>query len=400
MLFTLNSLPEDQLQVIAWINELREKLRFATSDSLHRWTGLLARLSLARAIQGSTTIEGINVTLDDAVAAVDREIPGNPMDEDWQAVMGYREAMDYIIQLSKDPAKYAHNRGTLLSLHYMMMKYDLTKDPGRLRPGPIWVTNTATGKTVYGGPPAEIVSSLMDELIDCLNARNDLPVIVRAAMAHLNLTMIHPFRDGNGRMARALQTMVLSRDGILSPVFSSIEEYVGRNAQDYYNVLGEVGQGQWHPERDPLPWIRFCLVAHYRQARTLLRRLSEMGRIWSEAEAEIKKRKMPERMIYAVADAALGLQVKNPTYKKQADVTNQVAKLDLKRLLDAGLLTPTGERRGRYYTAGDLVQQIAQRAKLPRVEVDPFAELAESKRNAEAPVQPELPGFPGSAAAG
>lgn len=393
MIFTVDRLPEDYAQVIVWIDQLREKLRFATSDSLHRWTGLLARLSLARAIQGSNTIEGINVTLDDAVAAVDREIPAKPMDEDWQAVMGYREAMDYIIQLSKDPDKYAHNRGTLLSLHYMMMKYDLTRDPGRIRPGPIYVTNTATGKTVYEGPSAEIVSSLVDELIECLNAKSDLPVIVRAAMAHLNLTMIHPFRDGNGRMARALQTMVLSRDVILSPVFSSIAEYVGRNSQDYYNILGEVGQGHWRPERDPLPWVRFCLVAHYRQARTLLRRLNEMSRIWAETEVEIKRRKMPERMIYAVADAALGLQVKNPTYRKQADITNQVAKLDLKRLVDTGLLAPNGERRGRYYTAGELVKQIAKRAKIPREEADPFAELAVLTKNAEAPIQPELPGF-------
>lgn len=393
MIFTLHRLPEDCVQVLVWIDQLREKLRFATSDSLHRWTGLLARLSLARAIQGSNAIEGINVTLDEAVAAVDREFPANPMDEDWQAVMGYREAMDYIIQLSKDPDRYAHNRGTLLSLHYMMMKYDLSKDPGRIRPGHIYVTNTATGKTVYEGPPAEIVSSLVDELIECLNAKSDLPVIVRAAMAHLNLTMIHPFRDGNGRMARALQTMVLSRDGILSPVFSSIEEYVGRNSQDYYKVLGEVGQGSWHPERDPLPWIRFCLVAHYRQARTLLRRLSEMSRIWEETESEIKKRKMPERMVYAVADAALGLQVKNPTYRKQAEITNQVAKLDLKRLVDAGLLAPKGERRGRYYTAGEVVKEIAKRARIPREEVDPFAELAALMKKSSEPIQPELPGF-------
>lgn len=364
-----------------------------TSDSLHRWTGLLARLSLARAIQGSNTIEGINVTLDDAIAAVDREIPAKPLDEDWQAVMGYREAMDYIIQLSKDPAKYAHNRGTLLSLHYMMMKYDLTKDPGRFRSGPVWVTNTATGRTVYEGPPADMVPPLVDELIDWLNAPDNLPMIVRAAMAHLNLTMIHPFKDGNGRMARALQTMVLAREGILYPVFSSIEEYVGRNSQAYYDVLAEVGQGKWSPQRDPEPWIRSCLVAHYRQARTMLRRVNETQRIWSEAESEIKKRKMPDRMIYAVTDAALNLQVKNPTYRKQADVTNQVAKLDLKRLVDAGLLVPKGERRGRYYEAGDAVKDIAKRARLPRERIDPFEELEALRKAHSAPAQPELPGF-------
>jgi Fic family protein len=350
-------------------------------------------MAFARAIQGSNTIEGINVTLDEAVAAVDREIPAKPLDEDWHAVMGYREAMDYIIQLSKDPAKYIHNAGTLLSLHYMMMKYDLSKDPGRMRPGAIFVTNTASGNVVYEGPDVELVPALMEQLIVSLNEKNDFPAIVRAAMAHLNLTMIHPFRDGNGRMARALQTMVLSRDGILSPVFSSIEEYVGRNSQDYYDVLAEVGKGSWHPERDPLPWIRFCLVAHYRQARTQLRRYSEMAALWNEIEAEIKRRKMPERMVNALADAGIGLQVRNSTYRNQADLTLQVAKLDLKKLVDTGLIVPVGEKRGRYYVAGEQLKQIAKATELPRERFDPFNELADMKKKAEKPAQPDLPGL-------
>lgn len=113
----------------------------------------------------------------------------------------------------------------------------------------------------------------MSELIESLNRSTDPPVIVRAAMAHLNLVMIHPFRDGNGRMARCLQTLVLARGGQhLNPVFSSIEEYIGANVRAYYDTLAEVGQGGWHPERDAPPWIRFCVTAHFRQAHTAVNR--------------------------------------------------------------------------------------------------------------------------------
>lgn len=389
MIFTINKLPDDFIKVLEQINELREKLRFATSDSLNKWTGLLARTSYARAIIGSNTIEGINVTFDEAIAAVDREPPEKTTDEDWLAIWGYREAMDYIIQLAKEPTKYVHNQGTLLSLHYMMMKYDLSKDPGRLRPGSIYVTNTGTNQIVYNGPPVDLVLDLMRELIDSLNATNDLPLIVRAAIAHLNLTMIHPFKDGNGRMARALQTMVLAREGVLSPVFSSIEEYVGRNPQDYYNVLAEVGQGSWHPENNPLPWIKFCLVAHFRQAKTLLRRLSEMSRLWQVLEQEAKKHKLNDRVVWALIDAALGLNVKNPTYRKQAEVTNQVAKIDLKRLVDLNLLAPKGERRGRVYVASAYLEDIYKKSLLPRERFDPFTELEKLRK----PIQQELPGL-------
>jgi Fic family protein len=387
MLFTVKSLPDDYLKALDLIVALREKLRFATSDSLNRWTGLLARTSYARAIMGSNTIEGINVTLDEAMAAVNREPPDKTSGEDWQAVWGYREAMDYVIQLAKEPQRYTHNLGTLLSLHYMMMKYDLNKNPGRLRPGAIHISNTGSHKIVYEGPPAEQVPGLLDELIGSLNEASDQPVIVRAALAHLNFTMIHPFKDGNGRMARALQTMVLAMEGILAPEFSSIEEYVGRNPQDYYNVLAEVGQGAWHPERDALPWIRYCLVAHYRQARTLLRRYSETSRLWHALEQTAKEHKLNERVVNALADAAIGLQVKNPTYRKQAEITDQVAKNDLTRLSALGFLVPKGERRGRVYVAGKSLLAIHQQSLLPHESFDPIEELevAEKMKRGELP---------------
>jgi len=75
----------------------------------------------------------------------------------------------------------------------------------------------------------------------------------RAAMAHLNLVMIHPFRDGNGRMGRGLQTLVLARSAIPEPTFSTIQEHLGHNTQRYYDVLAEVGQGSSHPTHSARP---------------------------------------------------------------------------------------------------------------------------------------------------
>ena len=108
------------------------------------------------------------------------------------------------------------------------------------------------------------------------------PVLVRAAMAHLNLVMVHPYSDGNGRMARALQALSrLTRERIAAPIFSSIEEYLGRNTQAYYDILAEVGAGSWNPHRNARPWIFVCLTAHYRQAMTHLRRIEEAEALWN-----------------------------------------------------------------------------------------------------------------------
>ncbi len=389
-IFATPQLPPEYLRVLGKLEDLRSKLRFATSDSLNRWSGFVARMAYARAIHVSNTMEGINVTLDDAVAAVDREERLKPQDEDWHALVGYREALDYIIQLAKAPGEYEYNDGTILSLHFMMMKYDLSKHPGRWRPGVIHVINTASGEVVYNGPPAENVPALMKQLVVSLNKKDATHVVVRAAMAHLNLAMIHPFKDGNGRMARALQTMVLAKEQqILSPVFSSIEEYVGRNVLDYYAVLAEVGQGEWHPERDALPWIKFCLTAHYRQAMTLLRRIQEMGNLIGVLESEMKSRGLNARMTFALVDAANGIAVRNSTYRKQADVSVQVAGIDLGNLASHGFLVPKGERRWRHYVASDSLKAVRDAARMPTEKIDPFAET----EPADAPTQGQLPGL-------
>lgn len=387
MIFTLTSLPDEFKQVVARIMELRKELGFATSDNMNRWWGPLARMAAARAMVGSNSIEGVNVTLNDAVAVIDGEAPATAQEEDRAALQGYWNAMTYIVQLSKDPA-YVHNENTIKSLHYMMLGYDLGKNPGRWRPGGIHVTNTTTNTVVYEGPDLDLVPQLMGELTAYLNQPQEQP-LVKAAMAHLNLAMIHPFSDGNGRMARALQTMVLSREGILDPRFSSIEEYIGSNSAAYYAVLAEVGQGTWHPERDPLPWIRFCLTAHYRQADNLLRRHSDMGRLWKALEDEVKRRKIHERVVNALADAAIGLRVKNPAYRNLAGISNQTAKYDLKRLADEGLLVPKGEKKGRYYVAGELVQKLRNETRSKSRITDPFEEQEKTNKAK----QQELPGF-------
>jgi len=373
MIYSLTNLSQEYAAVATKIDALRTQLKYFLQGKPRRWTGYLRRSTFARAIRASNSIEGYNVTYEDAVAAVENEEPIDEKDEAWMAVVGYRTAMSYVLQLVDDPG-YQHNEGTIRSLHYIMIGYDITKHPGLWRPGTIYVRNEPRGDIVYEGPDVTLVRPLMQELIESLNRQSSLPVMVRAALAHLNLVMIHPFSDGNGRMGRALQAFVLSREGILDPTFSSIEEYLGDNTAEYYAVLAEVGQGAWHPENDALPWIKFCLTAHYRQAETLLRRTKEMERLWNLIEEEVKRRKLNERMVLALSDAAFGARVRNASYRGLAEISDQVAGKDLLALSDAGLLEPFGERRGRYYVAGEWLKQAREQTRQPKTVTDPFTD--------------------------
>jgi Fic family protein len=225
---------------------------------------------------------------------------------------------------------------------------------------------TGLGKFVYEGPDADLVPELMGELSEQLNVSDALPAMVRAAMAHLNLVMIHPFSDGNGRMARCLQTLVLGREGILESEFCSIEEYLGSHTQQYYSVLAAVGQGTWSPQKDARPWLAFCIEAHHAQAGTLLRRTRETERVWNELERFIQERGLPERVIYALSDATFGYRVRNSTYRVMAEVSDAVASRDFKLLVQNGLLDPDGEKRGRGYVGAPILQQLRARTREPK----------------------------------
>lgn len=263
----------------------------------------------------------------------------------------------------------------LRTLHFMLLEHDLAKAPGQFRPGPVYVSRETDGATVYEGPDAAAVPDLMEALSVQLAATSG-EVLVDAAMAHLNLVMIHPFRDGNGRMARALQTLVLARGQVLDPMFASIEEWLGHNTQHYYEVLTATGQGGWNPQNDAHDWVRFNLRAHHIQGQTVSRRIAEAEVLGADILRILEQHGLPERVFDPLFDAALGLRVRRPTYVKRTGVEERTATRDLKALADAGLLAAHGQTKGRYYVAAGEVREMREDSRRRRATlVDPYPDL-------------------------
>ena len=378
MIFSTPALTEADLAVLEGLDGFRTELRFYLREP-RRWFGTLRRATFARAVQGSNSIEGYHASVEDVAAVIEGEEPLDADEETRQAIAGYRDAMTYVLQLAGAPTTI--DESLVKSLHFMVMKYDLAKHPGQWRPGAIWVEDPA-GRTVYTAPDRDHVEPLMAELLADINGGGGGVTIVRAAMAHLNLAMIHPFSDGNGCMARCLQTLVLASDGIVSPEFSSIEEYLGRNTHAYYDVLVTVGQGQWQPERSARPWLEFCLTAHFRQARTLLRRVRETEALWDRCEQLVTRHALPDRCVGALCDAARGWRLRRSLYVKVVRsssgeaITDATATRDLRAMAAAGLLEPQGEKRGRQYHPTVELRDVWEsiRSQRPaRGEDDPYA---------------------------
>jgi Fic family protein len=365
MLYAFPDLDLEDASVLEEILAMRTELSEYLSVP-RRWTGRLRRTALAAAIRGSNSIEGYRVDLDDADAALDDEQPLSADQRTFAAIRGYRQALGFVLAMAGDE-HFRLDASALRSMHFMMLSHDLSRSPGQYRPGGIFVRDNRTDENVYTGPPADDVPALIDELVSDLNDHHDEDPVVQAAMAHLNLVMIHPFRDGNGRMARALQTMVLALKGIAEPEFASIEEWLGENTDDYYRVLAITGRGGWSPEGDAHLWVKFNLRAHHLQAQAVYRRWDRALRVYSLLDDLVADQHLPERVVDLLYTALLGYRLRRPTYVDQAGIDVRTASRDFRALTDLGLLRAVGETKGRYYVRGDglELEKFAMRPRKP-----------------------------------
>lgn len=370
-LFTTPELDLEDDQVIADITRMRDDLA-AFLRVPKRWEGTLRRSAQAKAIQGSNSIEGYVVSDGDAGAAVLDDEPLTADEQTWREIQGYRQVMTFILHLASE-ARFPVDAQTLRTMHFMLLGHEMSRSPGQYRSGPIYVQDERTGSHEYEGPEAQRLPALMDAFAVSIQPVPGVPVLVKAAMAHLNLVMIHPFRDGNGRMARAVQTLVLAQDAILEPTFSSIEEWLGHNTNDYYRVLAVTGAGAWHPERSARLWVKFNLRAHHMQAQTVRRRFGEAERILAEIHRTTQERGLPERVVDPLHMAALGFRLTRPVYAEAALAEVRTASRDLSDLVAANLLTAHGQTRGRHYSAGRLLLDLLNDVQAHRARItDPY----------------------------
>lgn len=324
------------------------------------WLGSLRRQWRTLSAESSIEIEGFHVPPDEAMAIVSGAEPSDPNDEDRRALSSYARAMDHVGVMAADPG-FEWVERVVLDLHFDACYFQRDKQPGQYRQRGIEVTSPIGGPPVYVGPAADEVRGLMRETLQWLSDgdRNE-HVVVRAAMAHLHVVSIHPFRDGNGRISRIVQSLVLALDGLLAPEFVTIEEYLGANTNAYYAALQVAQGGSYQPQRDAGPFIEFCVEAHLKQAQRRLDQLAEAGARWAYLEQLVDVRGWPDRLVVAL-EQSLFQGVDRASYSAEAGVSAPTASSDLRRLLDAGLLTQRGRGPAtRYHASEHLVRDVAR----------------------------------------
>lgn len=348
---------------LAELDELRRRLGDQAGVA-GPWLGSLRRQWRASSAESSIEIEGFQVPEDERLAVAVGDEPPAPGDDDRMALSCYARAMDRVGVMSADPAFRWVDR-VILDLHFDACYFQKDRNPGLYRRGGIEVTSPRGGPPAFVGPPHDDVPGLMGEVVDWLG-RGDLDahVAVRAAMAHLHVVSVHPFRDGNGRISRIVQSLVLAREGLLAPEFVSIEEYLGGNTDAYFAALQKVQGGSYRPERDAAPWVRFCVNAHVKQARRRLEQIAEAGARWSALEDLVQRRGWPDRLVIAL-EQSLSQGVDRASYAAEAEVSAPTASNDLRRVLDAGLVVQRGKGRATRYLASEALRADLQRTLRP-----------------------------------
>jgi len=185
----------------------------------------LRRDNLAKTIQGSLAIEANTLTLEQVTALVNGKHIAGPNKD----VLEVQNAIaSYQVLYSKNP----YSMDDMLGLHGMLTK-GLVAESGIFRTGSVGVMKEQ--QVIHIAPPASLVPHLIADLLAWVKA-SAYPMLIKSAIFHYEFEYIHPFSDGNGRMGRMWQTLLLST---WNPLFSylAVEEIVKNRQQQYYDAI-------------------------------------------------------------------------------------------------------------------------------------------------------------------
>jgi len=223
----------------------------------------------------SSMIEGTQSSLSDLLMFEIDESPGTPLDDVHQ-VSNYVAAINYGMKRLADG--FPLSLRLLREIHQVLLAKGRGNKqfPGEFRRSQNWIGGSRPGNAAFVPPPAAAVPECMAQLELFLHDRQTVtPVLVKAALAHVQFETIHPFLDGNGRLGRLLITLLLCDSGILSQPLLYISYYFKLHRPFYYELLNEVRvSGEWEK------WLDFfadAVIASARQAIKVTRSLHKLA---------------------------------------------------------------------------------------------------------------------------
>jgi Fic family protein len=229
----------------------------------------------------SSQIEGTQSSLSDLLLFENEEAPGVPA-EDVQEVSNYVAALYHGLKCMREG--FPLSLRLIREIHEVLLSHGRgsDKEPGEFRRSQNWIGGTRPGNAAFVPPPPNLVMECMGQLELFLHEeRQELPLLIKAGLVHLQFETIHPFLDGNGRLGRLLITFLLCAGGALREPILYLSLFFKTHREIYYDLLSGVRTaGNWEA------WLEFFLTG---VKETSDQAINAARRIISLLEADRKK---------------------------------------------------------------------------------------------------------------
>jgi Fic family protein len=306
-------------KIVELIASISEKIGEVNSAHLYRPPTELRKKNRIKTIQSSLEIEGNTLSIEQITAILENKkvvAPKKDILEVKNAIIVYDRLADY----------KTYSLTSFCKAHEILMK-GLVENPGSIRSKSVGIIKGSV--ITHVAPPGNIVHSLLKDLFDYLKKDKDL-LLIKSCVFHYEVEFIHPFMDGNGRMGRLWQTVLLRQ---YSPVFEflPIESLIKAKQLDYYKILGESDN-----QGDSTGFVEFMLQIINDSLEDLL--INQNVNLTGEDRINIFKEKTGSNSF-----------TRQDYMRQFKDISSATASRDLKEAVDKGTLEKTGDKRTTQY---------------------------------------------------
>ncbi len=335
------------LRNISTIEAAREVIRHA--PLLPFYEKKFQNEALVRSVHYGTHIEGNELNLSQA----EKVVMGQNIlarERDIQEVINYRKVMDLIGELQIENSKFQIDDEFIKKLHKMTVNKILPEETsGVYRKSQVVIKNSITGEVAFRPPEPQGVPFQINDLVAFINSTNfdDIHPILKSGVVHYELVRIHPFVDGNGRVARALSTLILFTESYDIRKFFSLEEYFDTDASRYYQGLQSVETNNG----DLTEWLTYFTEGLSIELAKIKEKVEHVS-----TDVKIKEKLggkpilLSDRQLQIIEYIQKTGYLENKAFKSIFPmISEDSVLLDLKELVGAGIIKKQGVTKGAKY---------------------------------------------------